>query len=90
MSTLGGAIEWLMITVINKKRVLLCGKYAAQRLAIKHRKSREKELLIFNSPVNDDSEEDIVDRLGDKNFYIAGIVCSDTLVEELLSPFIEK
>jgi len=65
-------------------------KYAALRLAIKHRKSREKELLILNSPINDDSEEDIIDRVEDKNVDVVGTVCSNIFVEELLSALTEK
>ncbi|WP_066354926.1 sigma-70 family RNA polymerase sigma factor [Fervidicola ferrireducens] len=65
-------------------------KYAALRLSIKHRKSRQKELLILNSPVNDDSEEDVIDRIEDKNIDVADTVCSNLFIEELLLPLTEK
>jgi RNA polymerase sigma-B factor len=46
--------------------------------------------LILNSPVNDDNEEDIIDRMEDENIDVAGTVSSNLFVEELLSSLTEK
>lgn len=46
--------------------------------------------MILNSPVNDDNEEDIIDRMEDENIDVAGTVSSNLFVEELLSSLTEK
>ncbi|SHM84170.1 Sigma-70, region 4 [Caldanaerovirga acetigignens] len=46
--------------------------------------------MILNSPVNDDNEEDIIDRMEDENIDVAGTVSSNLFVEEFLSSLAEK
>jgi DNA-directed RNA polymerase specialized sigma24 family protein len=65
--------------------------YSVPRLASKHRKYRKKQLLILDSPIYDDNEEGMIDRMAaDEDIDITEEICSNIEVQKKLSKLPKK